>query len=106
MARKKYVYEVRITVPSTLSNAFGGWLDDHIDDMLSLSYFTEAQVCAGESLDKPDFSVFVCRYHMDSPQDLQEYLKTAAPQMRSKLPAEFSGQVEYARALLSETISG
>lgn len=102
MARKKFIYEVRILVPLALSASFKDWLNDHIDDMLSLSYFTEATVVEGEPLDRPNMHLFVARYEMNSKQDLHDYLKNAAPQMRSKLPEEFNGKVEYVRSLLTE----
>lgn len=104
MAIKKYIYEVRIFVPMALAHSFKDWLDDHIDDMLSLSYFTEARVIEGESLDRPNTHLFVARYEMNSKQDLQDYLLNAAPQMRSKLPEEFQGKVDYSRALLTELV--
>lgn len=101
MARKKYVYQVHMTIPARQAKAFGDWLEDHIEDILSLPYFSAADLASGESLDKPGFSVFVCRYHMGSLQNLHDYLQNAAPQMRSKLPPEFTGYVEFSRALLS-----
>lgn len=104
MARKKYIYEVRITVPLDVAKPFHEWLIDHIDDMLSLSYFTAAQIIEGELLDRPEMHLFVARYEMNSKQDLHDYLQNAAPQMRSKLPPEFAGKVEYARALLTEPV--
>lgn len=104
MARKKLIYEVRIFVPTALAKSFKDWLDDHIDDMLSLSYFSDAQVIEGEPLDRPNTHLFVARYELNSKQDLQDYLLNAAPQMRSKLPDEFNGKVDYSRALLTELV--
>lgn len=105
MAIKKYIYEVRSAVPLKISKDFRLWLEDHIEDMLSLDYFTAATTADGESLDDPQKHLFVVRYELRNKQDLYEYLQNAAPLMRSKLPPEFTGNVEYLRALLTETSS-
>lgn len=105
MARKKYIYEVRCTIPMQITTDFREWLADHLDDMLSLPYFTGGQIVEGELLDRPEMHLFVVRYELKSKQDLNVYLEKAAPQMRSKLPEDFAGRVEYARALLTEPVS-
>lgn len=105
MARKKYIYEVRMIISPKIAKSFRIWLDDHLDDMLSLRYFTDGQIIEGVPLDQPHLQMYIARYNMHNQQDLNDYLQNAAPQMRSKLPAEFHGTVEYSRALLIETIS-
>lgn len=104
MARKKYIYEVRITLPKSVAKNYRIWLLDHIDDMLSLSYFNHAQLWEGDSLDIPDMAVFKVHYSLATATSLQDYLQHAAPQMRSRLPEEFTGQLQFHRALLTEFI--
>lgn len=102
MASKKYIYEVRCLVPENLSVNFAEWLKDHIDDMTSLPYFLDAETFQGEALESPHMHLFVAHYILRSRQDLQEYLANTAPQMRSKLPAEFQGQIAFSRGVLTQ----
>lgn len=102
MARKKYLYEVRVLVPQSLINAFSEWLKVHINDMTNLPYFLEAETAHGESLDHPHMHLCVVRYTLRTRQDLQVYLEQDAAKMRSQLPSQFQHQIQFSRGVITQ----
>jgi hypothetical protein len=103
VARKKYIYEVRISVPAQKAGDFRVWILEHIDEMVRLPYFSNAKLFAGDSLETADVAVFNVHYELTAKHSLQEYLQKSAAQMREKLPQQFAGELHFSRALVCET---
>jgi hypothetical protein len=97
----RYVYSVQVTVPQAFALDFEAWLHPHIQHMLSLGTFCEAQ-CFARTVDQQTHQ-WMIRYTYQNPSQWEEYLELHAEGMRSQLPPEFRGQLTFKRWLSQET---
>lgn len=93
--KPNYVYEVNILGPNDVKNDFSRWLDGHIQDMLDLPMFYEAEIDQLDSLG--DCFVYRVKYFLNNVDQLQEYFEDHAGTMRSDLPVKFQEVLKFSR---------
>lgn len=92
------IYEVNIQVESEIYEDYLLWLKHHIDDMLQLDGFEKASIYAS---DKPNFAEIVVHYFLKSHQDLENYFKHHAEEMRIHAKELFGNQFLITRRILT-----
>jgi hypothetical protein len=94
------LYEVNIDVHPHVSAAFDAWLPGHIDELLALPGFIDAQVFTRPVLTDGEHAGWQRRtvhYRLRTAADLERYLSEHAPQQRAEAISRFGAQVHYER---------
>lgn len=98
------VYLVELDVPIALRDEYMAWLAGHVDEMLGLPGFIDAEIAT--RLDPPPASgrfAACVRYRLHNPAAWDTYLRDHAPRMRAAGLARFGDRVQARRQLL-ETV--
>ena len=96
------LYEVNITLPSTLKSDFLSWLRKHIVDMVALPGFQDATLFEVQGNDSGDGKVtIVAQYRLESMEAMNVYFEQYAPKMRGDLPSVFREQAQFTRRVLT-----
>ncbi len=93
-------YEVNLEVDAELADAFAGWLDGHVREMLALPGFLSAELFEVEDppAGRRSFSV---RYRLVDREALERYLGEHAPRMRGDGARRFGGRFTASRRILA-----
>ena len=92
------VYEVRAAVDRASAEAYRAWLEPHIHEILAIEGFTHAELLAEDGEDgRP---VLTVRYHLESRDALERYLRDHAPRLRADGLARFGGRFDATRRVL------
>jgi len=92
------VYEVRVTVDAAIEQDYRAWLDGHIHEILAIPGFEEAELLREE--DAGERAVWTIRYHLDSRDALEAYLRDHAPRLRADGQARFGNRFSATRRVL------
>ena len=92
------VYEVRIVVQAEIAQAYREWLDVHVREVLAIPGFQGAQLLAEDADDGQ--RVWTVRYHLDSREALECYLREHAPRLRADGIARFGERFQATRRVL------
>lgn len=96
---KKY-YEVQIDVPKEHEKNFVYWLITHMEDMVQLPCFYQADRLEVLDSEISDTSKrFLCRYYYETDEDLESYLKKYADRLRGDLPEKWIPLLKFKRRL-------
>ena len=93
------IYEVTVSIEHQVVDAFDSWLSEHVQAMLDLPGFVDAETF---SLDDDDRGRArrVTQYFLESDSDLDHYFAGPAAQMRQSAEDRFEGQFEATRRVL------
>ena len=92
------VYEVRAVLAPEIADAYRAWLEPHIHEILAIEGFTQAELLAEDGEDgRP---VLTVRYHLESRDALERYIRDHAPRLRADGLARFGGRFEASRRVL------
>ena len=99
------IYEVNLTVQRTILVEYTHWLNEHIQQMLAIPGFQDAQLF--KSIDQSDLRevLFVVHYQIESENALNHYFEHQAPEMRADGLRRFGSQFTATRRILSPTQS-
>lgn len=92
------VYEVRVTVDAAIEAEYRAWLDGHIRQILAVPGFQEAELLRED--DDGERAVWTIRYHLDSRDALETYLRDHAPRLRADGQARFGNRFTATRRVL------
>lgn len=92
------VYEVRISVERAIEVDYRAWLDAHIHEVLATPGFQEAELLRED--DDGARAVWTIRYHLDSREALETYLRDHAPRLRADGQARFGNRFTATRRVL------
>ena len=92
------VYEVRVSVEAAIAQDYRAWLDTHIHEILAIPGFQEAELL--REVDDGDRVVWTIRYHLDSRDALEAYLRDHAPRLRADGQARFGNRFTATRRVL------
>ena len=95
------VYEVNLEVREDIAAEYRAWLAEHVEHMLALPGFVEAEVL--ERLDPPPPAgtrVFVAHYRLTDEPAMQRYLNEHAPRMREEGLRRFGDKFSATRRIL------
>lgn len=93
------VYEVRVSVEAAIAADYRAWLDGHIREILAIPGFAEAELLREED-DDGGRVVWTIRYHLDSRDALETYLRDHAPRLRADGQARFGNRFSATRRVL------
>ncbi len=93
------VYEVRVSVEAAIAADYRAWLDGHIHEILAIPGFAEAELLREED-DDGGRVVWTIRYHLDSRDALETYLRDHAPRLRADGQARFGNRFSATRRVL------
>ncbi len=92
------VYEVRASVEPEIAQAYRAWLDPHIREILGIPGFTGAELLSETHEDgRP---VWTVRYHLQSHEALEAYLRDHAPRLRADGQARFGDRFSATRRVM------
>ena len=89
------VYEVRAVVEREVSDDYRAWLDGHVHEILGIPGFTHAELHAEDAVDGR--AVWTVRYHLQSREALETYLRDHAPRLRAEGLARFGDRFSATR---------
>lgn len=92
------VYEVRAVVEDGIAEAYRAWLEPHIREILAIPGFTHAELL--EEDPEPGARVWTARYHLESREALENYLREHAPRLRADGVARFGERFRATRRVL------
>lgn len=92
------VYEVRAAVDPAIAAEYRAWLDAHIREILAIEGFTEAELLSEDSADGN--TVWIVRYHLDSREALETYLREHAARLRADGMARFGARFSVSRRVM------
>jgi antibiotic biosynthesis monooxygenase (ABM) superfamily enzyme len=92
------VYEVRVTVEAAIAHDYRAWLDSHIPEILAIPGFQEAELLREEG--DGAHVVWTVRYHLDTREALEVYLRDHAPRLRADGQARFGNRFTATRRVL------
>ena len=94
------IYEVNLTVNSGVADQYRRWLQEHIEEMLSLDGFEKAAwyEVEGEDMTKQLWSV---HYYLKDRESLENYFETHAQRMRQEGRRRFAGKFSAHRRILN-----
>jgi len=90
------IYEVNLEIDQSIYADYIPWLDQHIQDILSLPGFTKALLVQ----DQDSNNKISVQYYLESETSLDNYLKNHAPQMRADGINKFQGKFTTNRRVL------
>lgn len=94
------IYEVNLTIQKDTVPEFVKWLkDEHIKDVLAFKGFKSADMFQVEST-KEGFGEYCCQYHVETREDLEDYLTNHAPRMRQHGLDKFGSKFSATRRIL------
>ena|SRR5438045_9445503 len=93
------VYEVRLEVDAGVAERYRAWLVPHIHEILAIPGFTGAELFQED--DDAAHVVFTVRYHLDSRDALETYLRDHAPRLRADGEARFGGRFRATRRVMA-----
>ena len=93
------IYEVNLAVEQDIAEAFGQWLEAHIEEMVRLPGFIDATWHQLEGT--PAAVKWSIHYRLVSLEAYERYITQDAPKMRGDGLTRFGGQFEATRRLLS-----
>lgn len=95
------IYEVNLSVESSIADAYAAWLAPHIEEVLSVDGFTHADWWIVEPDGEEGSRVQWCvQYHVKSRNALATYLRDHAERLRGDGLARFGGRFEATRRVL------
>lgn len=106
------IYEVNLEVDADIAAEFSNWLKSHVEEMLTIDGFVEANIFEDTSKkfdDKFDRNTdsgakkWVVHYKIKSDRHLQEYLVQHAGRMRAPAVRQFGAKFRANRRVLKET---
>lgn len=92
-------YEVNIIIATQYLEDYRLWLTRHIQEMLQLPGFINAQVLKEYGLEDRAFSHLTIQYTLDNPKSLQLYFDNHAQRMREQSLKLFSGKFTATRRM-------
>jgi len=97
------IYEVHVELPAEIFTDYMAWLREHVDEMLSLKYFTGADILEAKDLSETANANrhLKVHYKLANQQNLDDYLKIAAPALRGRLPERFRSSLRFSRYALT-----
>ena len=102
MAANPVIYEVNLSIARPRGAEFDAWLRAHVQDMLALPGFVDAQTLAVES-DDPDALGRTVQYRLVDRAALDHYFEEHAETMRADGAQRFGDDLSATRRILSET---
>ena len=102
MAANPVIYEVNLSIARPRGAEFDAWLRTHVQDMLSLPGFVDAQTLAVES-DDPEALGRSVQYRLTDRAALDRYFEDHAETMRADGVKRFGEDLSASRRILSET---
>lgn len=96
------IYEVNISVPSSLFQQYYEWLIPHIHQILEIKGFQSAEVGLVENDQEEDMHHLRICYALDSYDSLQNYLTVHAPSLRQESTDRFNDQAKITRRIILE----
>ena len=98
------VYEVNLAVDDDVADDYAVWLGPHIDEIVALDGFVDAEWWAVESEEAPGGRVRWCiQYRLRTRDALEAYLDHHADRLRGDGLARFAGRFEASRRVLVPT---
>ena len=94
------IYEVNLTVQTSISDDYLIWLKQHMHEMLSIEGFLNATLYRLPTTANADTQQFVAHYSLHSQATLDNYLTQYAPKMRADGIARFNDQFSAQRRIL------
>ncbi len=98
------VYEVNLEVKEEAKFGFAGWLPGHIDEMLKFEGFKAAQWFfrnhEEEGREPNGTQLWTIQYIVESPKNLDDYLKNKAQKMRDEAEKKFGDNFSATRRVL------
>lgn len=93
------IYEVNLSVDPAIQREFEPWLTDHVDQMLAIPGFLDAECM--RVLDEDSERVELCvQYRLSDREALQRYLADQAASMRGDGLARFGDRFSTSRRVL------
>lgn len=92
------VYEVRVAVDAQIVADYRVWLETHICEILAIPGFVSAELLAEDDADGA--CVWTVRYHLQSREALEHYLRDHAPRLRADGMARFGDRFKATRRVL------
>ena len=92
------VYEVRAVVDDAVSDAYRAWLEPHIREILAIPGFTHAELLEEDA--ESGETVWTVRYHLESREALEQYLREHAPRLRADAVARFGDRFRATRRVM------
>ena len=92
------VYEVRIEVEAGIAEAYHEWLVPHVHEIIAIPGFTGAELFREDG--DGTHAVFTVRYHLDSRDALETYLRERAPRLRAEGEARFGTRFRASRRVM------
>lgn len=95
------IYEVNLEVHPDIARDFADWLPGHVEAVLELPGFVDAEIASeeGESGDHPAWSV---RYRLIDREALDHYIDEHAESMRAQATERFGDKFSASRRILKE----
>ena len=94
------IYEVNLFVDNDIAEEMAVWLRTHLREMLDFNGFVESKWYQLDPAD--DKQRWVCHYHVEKMQQLQDYLDHHAAAMREDGLKRFGGGFKANRRVLYE----
>lgn len=94
------IYEVNLEVHPDIAAEFADWLPGHIEEVLGLPGFIDAEMAREDNEDKETDNWSV-RYHLIDREALENYLDEHAERMRAQGTEKFGGKISAGRRILT-----
>jgi hypothetical protein len=95
------VYEVNLDVAAEVIDAYRGWLDAHVAEILALPGFTGARLFEVAEPAPAEGRIALCvQYQLRDAAALDAYLREHAARMRADGQARFGGRFTASRRIL------
>lgn len=91
------IYEVNIEIEPEIYQEYKDWVGPHAEEVVSHKGFEKVTIFEVKDTLKP---IFVSHYYVKSQEDLEHYLKTAAPQLRAEAEKKFGEKIKGFRRVL------
>ena len=92
------VYEVRAVVEDAVAEGYRAWLEPHIREILGIPGFTHAELLEEDA--EAGETVWTVRYHLESREALEQYLRDHAPRLRADGIARFGERFRETRRVM------
>ena len=89
------VYEVRASVEPQIAADYLAWLSPHIRQILAIPGFTRAELLVEDG--EQDRVTYSVRYHLDTRDALENYLREHAPRLRAEGLERFGARFSATR---------
>ncbi len=96
------IYETNSTINNEIYDGYYKWLVEHIEIMLQFRGFQKAEITK-EKDDGSQKTKLTIRYTLDSEQDLDDYIKNHAPEMRKSAVDKFGDKYTVVARRIFET---